>query len=250
MIELFCKDNLELLADLPDNHLNLIYSDVLFATAKNFGDYQDLPYERDAFDEFYYPRVIEMRRVLKDNGTIYLHTGVNSSHWLKVLMDNVFGYKNFRNEIIWYYNSAPRKKNSFSNRHDVILRYSKSDNFYFNSAEVREPYSLSAPRGFEKEKYYHPLGKVMSDVWQINSIGQNDFTERFRLDGKPYFSQKPLALMERIIKASSNPSDLCADFFCGSGSFVVACKNNNRSCIGVDINPRAIEITNRRLDKH
>lgn len=157
-------------------------------------------------------------------------------------MDDVFGYHNFRNEIIWHYNSAPRKKNCFGYRHDTILRYTKSDTFTFNDDKVREPYSLTAPRGYEKEKYYNPLGKVMGDVWQLNILGQNDKTERVG-----YATQKPEALLERIILSSSNEGDTIGDFFLGAGTTAVICKKFKRNFVGCDINPASIEITNKRL---
>ena len=207
------SDNLSLLKKLEDNYVDLIYSDILYNTGKKFKDFDDdLGTEEEAM-EWYRPRLIEMHRVLKDTGTIYLHCDYRLVHYLKVEMDKVFGVNNFRNEIIWHYNSAPRKKNDFGKRHDTILRYSKTDDYTFNDEEVRVPYSETAPRGYEKEKYYNPLGKVMGDVWDVKILGQNDKTER-----TGYSTQKPKDLIEIIIKSSSNPGDLVADFFAGSGT--------------------------------
>lgn len=137
-------------------------------------------------------------------------------------------------------NTAPRKKLDFGKRHDVILRYTKTDNYKFNPP--REPYSETAPRGYEKEKYYHPEGKVIGDVWQMNILGQNDKRERVGYD-----TQKPISLIERIIKSSSDEGDLVADFYLGSGTTAVAFKNLNRNFIGCDINKRAIDLTLERL---
>jgi len=237
----FCQDNLELLKSQPDESIDLIYCDILYGTGRNFGEYQDLKPIRSEIESHYLPRLIEMKRVLRQNDTIYIHTGVNTSHWIRCLMDDVFGYNNFRNEIIWYYNSAPRKKNCFGNRHDVIFRYSVSDNFVFNP--IREPYSLTAPRGYEKEKYYHSEGKVIGDVWQISILGQNDKTERTK-----YPTQKPKELISRFVLASTNEGDVVADYYLGSGTTAVVCKELSRNFIGCDINPKAIEITNARLD--
>ncbi len=235
-----CKDNLEFMKEIPDSSIDLIYSDVLFGTGRKFKDYQDLkPLKSDIY-EHYVPRIMEMKRVLKSTGTIYLQMDTKINHWIRCIMDDIFGYEHMRNEIIWYYNTAPRKKSDFGKRHDIIYRYSKSDKYTFNP--IREPYSLSAPRGYEKEKYYHPDGKVIGDVWQLNILGQNDKTERVGYD-----TQKPKALIERIIKASSNEGDLVADFYLGSGTTAVVCKELNRKFIGCDINPKAIEITNKRL---
>jgi DNA modification methylase len=245
MVELnkvYCIDNLELLKQLPDNYIDLIYCDILYGTGRNFGDYQDLKPIRSEIERHYLPRLIEMRRVLKQNGTIYIHTGVNTSHWIRCLMDDVFGYNKFRNEIIWSYNSAPRKKSCFGNRHDVIFRYSVSDSFVFNP--IREPYSLTAPRGYEKEKYYHSEGKVIGDVWNINILGQNDKTERTK-----YPTQKPKELISRFVLASTNENDIVADFYMGSGTSMVVAKELNRQFIGCDISQKAVDITNKRLKK-
>jgi len=236
-----CGDNLELLKSQPNESVNMIYCDILYGTGRNFGDYQDLKPIRSEIESHYLPRLIEMKRVLKQNGTLYFHTGMNTSHWVRCLLDDVFGYANFRNEIIWSYNSAPRKKNCFGNRHDVIYRYSVTDNFTFNP--IREPYSLTAPRGYEKEKYYHSEGKVIGDVWNINILGQNDKTER-----NGYATQKPKELISRFVLASTNEGDLVADYYLGSGTTAKVCQELNRNFIGCDLNPKAIEITKARLN--
>lgn len=237
-----CQDNLEFMKEIPDSSIDLIYSDVLFGTGRKFKDYQDLKPIKSEIYEHYVPRITEMRRILKETGTIYLQMDTKINHWIRCIMDDVFGYDNMRNEIIWYYNTAPRKKKDFGKRHDIIYRYTKSDEYTFNP--IREPYSPSAPRGYEKEKYYHPEGKVIGDVWQINILGQNDKTERVGYD-----TQKPKSLIERIVKASSNEGDLVADFYAGSHTTGVAALSLNRRYIGCDINPRSLEIGRKRLEK-
>ena len=238
-----CMDNLEFMRSINDNSVDLIYNDILFGTGRKFKDYQDLKPIKSEIDEHYIPRITEMKRILKETGTIYLQMDTKINHWIRCIMDDVFGYDNMRNEIIWYYNTAPRKKNDFGKRHDIIYRYTKSDEYTFNP--IREPYSLSAPRGYEKEKYYHPEGKVIGDVWQLNILGQNDKTERVGYD-----TQKPKSLIERIVKASSNEGDLVADFYAGSHTTGDAALNLNRYYIGCDINPRSIEIGEKRLSKY
>lgn len=235
-------DNLTLLKQLKENSIDLIYSDILYNTGRKFKDFNDnLGTSKEAI-EWYRPRLLEMRRVLKNTGTIYLHCDYRLSHYLKVEMDNIFGEENFRNEIIWHYNSAPRKRNDFGKRHDVILRYSKTDDYTFNDNEVRVPYSETAPRGYAKEKYYNKLGKVMGDVWEVKMLGQNDKTER-----TGYSTQKPKELLEIIIKASSNPGELVADFFAGSGTTGVVAKELGRNYLMCDINDEAIKISEERL---
>lgn len=235
-----CEDNLTFMRSIDDNHIDLIYSDILFGTGRKFKDYQDLNPIKSEIDDHYIPRIKEMHRILKDTGTIYLQMDTKINHWVRCILDDVFGYQNMRNEIIWYYNTAPRKKMDFGKRHDVILRYTKSSKYKFNP--IREPYSLSAPRGYEKEKYYHPDGKVVGDVWQINILGQNDKKERVGYD-----TQKPLSLVERIIKSSSDEGDLVGDMYLGSGTTAVCCSRLYRNFIGCDINPTAIEKTLKRL---
>lgn len=238
-----CCDNLDLLRSLSNDSVDLIYSDILYGTGRKFSDYQDLNPEKNLIDEHYVPRIIEMRRVLKKSGTIYLQMDTRINHWVRLIMDDIFGYDMMRNEIIWHYNGAPRKKLDFGKRHDVILRYTKTDEYKFNPP--REAYSPTAPRGYEKEKYYHPEGKVVGDVWQMNILGQNDKTERLGYD-----TQKPLSLAERIILASSDPGDLVADFYAGSHTTGEASLKNGRGYIGCDINPRSLEIGSKRLEKY
>lgn len=243
-LRLFNCDNLKCLETLPDNSINLIYSDILYATGKKLNDFIDLKPIRSEVEKHYIPRFQELHRVLSETGTIYLHMDWRINHWIRCLMDDIFGYNNFRNEIIWAYNSAPRKRNCFGNRHDTILRYSKTDTFYFNEKEVREPYSLTAPRGYEKEKYYNPDGKVIGDVWFIKILGQNDKTERVGYD-----TQKPKKLLDRIISSSSKPNDLVLDIYAGSHTTGVSALELGRRYIGCDNNPRSFDIGVKRLDK-
>jgi site-specific DNA-methyltransferase (adenine-specific) len=236
-----CQDNLELLKTMEDNSIDLIYIDILYGTGRKFKDYQDLKPIKSDIEEHYIPRLKEMYRVLKDTGTIYLQMDTKINHWIRCIMEDIFGYDNMRNEIIWYYNTAPRKKLDFGKRHDIIYRFTKSNNYTFNP--IREPYSKSAPRGYAKEKYYHQDGKVIGDVWQMNILGQNDKKERVGYD-----TQKPKELIKRIIEASSNEGDIIADFYMGSGTTAVVCKELNRDFIGCDINQKAIDITKKRLE--
>jgi DNA modification methylase len=242
MNQVYHMDNLQLLKTLEDNSIDLIYSDILFNTGRKFEDYDDnLGTPQEAI-LWYKPRLEEMRRVLKDTGNIYLHMDYRLCHYMKVAMDEIFGFDNFVNEIIWHYNSAPRKKKCFGNRHDTILRYSKTQDFYFDDTQVREPYSETAPRGYEKEKYYNPLGKVWGDVWKINMLGQNDKTERVG-----YSTQKPKELIKPIILSSCPENGIVADFFCGSGTTLVVAKELGRNYIGCDINKKAVDISINRI---
>jgi site-specific DNA-methyltransferase (adenine-specific) len=237
MIDLYCCDNIELLSTMADSSIQLIYCDIPFGTGKSFGDYDD---KITNIEEYYRPRFLHMQRILKDTGLLYIHCDYHNSYYLKILLDTVFGQEHFRNEIIWYFNSGPRKNKDFGKRHNTIFRYSKTDQYLFNP--IRVPYSLTAPRGYAKEKYYHPDGKVIDDVWIINSLGQNDKTERV-----DYSTQKPIVLLERIILSSSNENDTIADFFLGSGTTAIAALKHARHFIGCDINPKSIQVTKERL---
>lgn len=186
-------------------------------------------------------RLIEMHRILKPTGSIYLHCDPTASHYLKLILDSIFGRKNFRNEIVWSYNSGPRGK-QFGKRHDIILWYSKGLEWAFIKDAVRGPYSPNINIPKSKEKYYHPLGKVMGDVWTIPILPQNDKKER-----TGYPTQKPIKLYERIIAASSNEGDVVLDPFAGCATTLVAAEKLNRQWIGCDIWGGALDVVMQRM---
>lgn len=239
---IYQKDNLELLSEISDNSIDLIYCDILYATGRKFKHYQDLRPVKSEVDSHYIPRIKEMHRVLKETGTIYLQMDTRIDHWIRLIMDDVFGYENMRNQIIWHYNTSPRKKNDFGKRHDLILRYSKTKNYKF--FPIREPYSESAPRGYEKEKYYHPEGKVIGDVWKINALAQNDKTERIGYD-----TQKPKELIKNIILSSTQEGDLVADFYAGSHTTGEVALELGRKYIGCDIGSKSFDLGTKRLSR-
>lgn len=247
--KLYNIDNLELLKQLDSESIDLIYCDILYNTGKKFKDYDDKLGTPQEAMEWYRPRLLEMYRVLKDTGSIYLQCDYRLVHYLKVEMDNIFGYDNFRNEIIWCYNGGGVTKKQFNKKHDSILFYSKSDNFKFNTQY--QPYNDNSAkrlqnkhRGEDKSDRLS-VGTPMTDWWNdIKCIVNPANTEYV-----DYNTQKPKALLERIIKASSNKSDTIADFFCGSGTSLVVAKELGRQYIGCDINPKAIEISENRLNE-
>ena len=192
-------------------------------------------------------RLFEMHRVLKDTGSIYLHCDPTVSHYLKLVMDAVFGPKNFRNEIVWHYSSLSATKKYFPKKHDVILFYSKSERWTFNHNDVRIPYAESIKNRIQYKgsgltqnagsSWINEKGKIPDSVWEIPLPKGNE-----RL-GFP--TQKPLPLYERMIKASSNPGDIVLDPFVGSGTTIEAARRNNRKAIGIDILPLALRLINR-----
>ena len=248
MNTLYQGDNLAILRSLPDASVDLICTDPPFNTGKDWGAFDDRWQSLDKYLKFMEARAVEMRRVLKDTGSLYLHCDPTASHYLKVMLDGVFGIKQFRNEIIWCYTGASRQdKNHFPRKHDAIYYYSKSDKAKFHNDKVRIPYKKLSPKGFnntlspEELREYLDRGKVVEDYWV-------DIHRNVKID---YPTQKPLALYARMIKASSHQGDVVLDPFAGSGTTLDAAESLGRKWIGIDIGDEAIEIIQTRLrDRH
>lgn len=249
--KVYCMDNLELLKQLPNESIDLIYCDILYNTGKKFKDYDDnLGTPQEAI-EWYRPRLIEMKRVLKNTGSILLQMDYRLVHYLKVEMDNIFGLNNFINEIIWYYKSpSGTTKNKLANKHDNLLCYSKSCNYTFNIDKLREEYAPNTIKqannkniSFGRTTQLNKKGKTPTDVWEISTLNS------MAKERVGYDTQKPKKLLQKIIEGFCNEGDVIADFFCGSGTSLVVAKELGRNYIGCDINPRAIEITNQRLNE-
>ena len=271
---LHCGDNLEIMRSLPDASIDLICTDPPFNTGRDFGEFND-KWENglDGYLAFMKPRLERMHELLKDTGSFYLHCDPTASHYLKVLLDTVFGIKQFRNEIIWGYDKMGTARRCFRRGHDVILFYVISNNKYqFNMllepitesmeqdrqrgyhshGDALTVYDSSNPKAQERIKsgrykkiYYteNLTGKLLADIWDIYSIGS---TANERVN---YPTQKPVALLDRIISASSNAGDIVLDPFCGSGTTLVSANNLSRYYIGIDKNPQAIKISESRLQQ-
>lgn len=195
-------------------------------------------------------RLLEMRRLLKPTGSIYLHCDPTASHYLKAAMDAIFGWRNFQNQVIWCYGSGGASKRHYSRKHDIVLFYTRSRKGHiFNVDAVREPYSSPhksmTPKivGSIRYQKMHPLGRIPFDWWQI-PILTNSAKER-----TGYPTQKPLALYERIIKASSNKGDIVFDPFAGCATTCVAAERLERQWVGIDIWDDAHEVVINRLKK-
>lgn len=201
-------------------------------------------------------RLIELKRVLKDTGSIYLHCDPTASHYLKILMDAIFGGDNFRNEIVWCYTSGGKSTHHFAKKHDVILFYSKTKDYIFNVDAVRVPYSdktlANYKPGLSGSSYtskvtLNPNGKVPEDYWNIAIASKST------IEYLGYPTQKPLALLERIVKASADKNAVVLDPFCGCGTTISACgylnKNDgyNLSWIGIDVTHLAVNLIKARL---
>jgi site-specific DNA-methyltransferase (adenine-specific) len=192
------------------------------------------------------PRLLELKRVLKDTGSIYLHCDPTASHYLKLLMDAVFGAENFRNEIVWFYKTGGASKRYFAQKHDIIFFYSKTNDYLFEPQ--KEKSYMMHNYGFKKSEFFKDergqyTWVYMKDVWEIPAVGSAD---KQRIG---YPTQKPEALLERIVKASSNENDLVLDPFCGCGTTVAVAQRLNRRWIGIDVTYLAIDIIEKRLEE-
>lgn len=200
-------------------------------------------------------RLLEMRRILKPTGSVYLHCDQYASHYLKALMDGVFGRQGFRNEIVWSYRRWPSKQPNFQAMHDIIFRYSSTDNPVWN--QMYEPPSESYMKRFRgKTQVLDPetksrkivvdkptKGLPMRDVWEL-SILPGSSKER-----TGYPTQKPLKLLERIIQISSNEGDLVFDPFCGCATTLVAAEKLGRQWIGIDLSGLAVKLVKQRIER-
>ncbi|MBU1092493.1 restriction endonuclease [Patescibacteria group bacterium] len=201
------------------------------------------------------PRLVELRRVLKPTGSIYLHCDPTASHYLKMLMDAVFGVGNFLNEIIWYYRGAGVPKDARARRHDILLHYAKqAGKHYFDPDPIRRPYAPATVKRFS-----HYIGNVRgaSDfgVQKLNPKGKHP--DDVIIDIQPiapsakarlgYPTQKPEELLAEIVSASSNKGDVVLDPFCGCGTTIAVTQKLNRFWIGIDITHLAIGLIKHRL---
>jgi site-specific DNA-methyltransferase (adenine-specific) len=257
-------DNLELLKGISDASVDLIYMDPPFNSKRNYmrvdsdknGEIE-LKYFRDIWKdgsdeylEFLFKRLVHMRRTLKETGSIYLHCDSTESHYIKVMMDKIFGRKNFRNEIVWCYSGPANVKKYFPRKHDVILFYAASDKYTHN--EVRVPYEgkltvggKNSWAGTKKDpSAYTKRGKLLEDWWKDIPALQRNEKERCG-----YPTQKPLGLLKRIIQASSKEGDLVLDPFMGSGTALVAAHELSRRFVGMDMNLAAIKTGRQRLSQ-
>ena len=266
MLRIVLEDNLKVLRTLSAGSVDLIYIDPPFNTGRTRtrvalrterdaeGDrigFQGQRYRTtalgttgyaDCFDDylaFLEPRLAEAHRVLADTGSLFFHIDYREAHYCKVLLDGIFGRASFINEIVWAYDYGGRPKNRWPAKHDTILWYAKDPAHYtFHYDEVdRIPYMAPALVGAEKRA----RGKTPTDVWWHTIVPTNS------KEKTGYVTQKPLGLLERIVKVHSSPGDMLMDFFAGSGTFGEAAVRHGRSCLLVDNNPEAVRIMTRRL---
>jgi len=311
----YCGDNLEQLKKLPDGCVDLIYIDPPFNSNRNYEVFWGETKEKRAFEdrhastqtyiEFMRPRCVELHRVLKKTGSFYYHCDWHASHYVKIMLDQIFSQNQFQTEIIWRRTNAKGLAfRSFPNDHDTIFYYTKGDDYTFNRQylphnedyveafyKYTEPETgrcyrladLTNPNKDRPNLTYEFLG--IKRVWRWTKERMQEAYEKGLViqtkpgavpalkryldeqEGNPvdsiwadippiqaqsaerlgYPTQKPLALLDRIIKASSNPNDIVLDAFCGCGTALVAAENLGRQWIGIDISPTACRVMAKRL---
>ena len=259
-------DNLDLMAGMESGSFQMVYADPPFNTGKTqsrrsmktvadedgdrtgFGGRRyrseatgqaSYPDAFDDFTEFLAPRMEQVHRLLDDTGTLYLHIDYREAHYVKVLLDGIFGRECFLNEIIWAYDYGGKSKRRWPAKHDTILVYVKNPKTYhFDSSEVdREPYM--APGLVTPEKV--AKGKLPTDVWWHTIVPTNG------REKTGYPTQKPEGILRRMVSASTRPGDLCLDPFCGSGTLGAVCDKLDRRFVLIDSSPDAVEVTRSRL---
>ena len=267
--QLILGDNLAVMsALLPEyeGQIDLIYADPPFYTNRRYpvrvGRDEDSRRPQDwqlaegypdhwpnieAYLDMLYPRLQLMHRLLAPHGTLYLHLDWHADHYARLLLDEIFGPERLLNEIIWVYHGPSPIRSAFNRKHDTILAYTKSPTYTFNVDAVREPYNpntiktfASSPKAGFGKKPDLERGKVPEDWWYFPVVA------RLHNERTGYPTQKPQALMERLILASSNPGDIVADFFCGAGTTSLVAAKHERNFIASDISWRAIHTTRSR----
>ena len=262
--KIYWGDNLQVMSHLLKTYrgkINLIYIDPPFDSKADYKkrielkgkkvendrttfeekQYTDI-WTNDEYLQFMYERLILMRELLSDQGSIYLHCDPTMSHYLKLIMDEVFTIRQFQNEIVWAYRTGGVGKTSWPRKHDVLLFYSKSNAYTHKALQERVYYEkpFFNEQVDDEGRYFADV--YIRDMW--DDIKPIINVSKERLD---YPTQKPETLVERIIKASSNPGDLVFDCFMGSGTAQAAAMKLGRRFIGADINLGAVEITTKRL---
>lgn len=254
---------------LPKEAVDMVYLDPPFFTQKhqvtqdsngNVYGFSDVWDSRQSYLLFLKERLLEIRRVLKDTGSVFLHCDTSSSHYIKILLDEIFGEDNFRSEIIWTYKRWSNSKKGLLAGHQTIFFYSKSKDFKFNVIygeyspttnldqilQERERNAVGKA-SYKRDKNGNIImakekrGVPMSDVWDI------PFLNPKAKERVGYPTQKPIELLQRILHLSTDENDLILDPFCGSGTTLVAAKLMMRKFVGIDTNPDAIRLCQERL---
>lgn len=268
------SDNLPFMKFLLDKHnmkgkINLVYIDPPFFSKANYGTeiklYSDkikkIPViKQNAYYDVWeegmeeYLKMIAIRLfgikdLLAEDGCLWVHLDWHSVHYVKIILDEVFGEKNFINEIIWNYKSGGVSKNYFARKHDTLLFYAKSQKYYFKAQQEKsynrdyKPYRFKGVSEFKDELGWYTMVS-MKDVWQINMVG------RTSAERTGYATQKPEQLIQRILESCTKEGDICADFFGGSGTLAASAEKMNRRWISCDLGKLATVNTHKRMVNH
>jgi DNA modification methylase len=275
--KLILGDNLKVLKSLSEDpnvrgKINLIYIDPPFATKRDFLKNEEKAYADkvvgSAFIEFTRKRLIIMKELLADNGSIFVHLDSKKGHYIKIILDELFGEHNFKNEIIWSYGAGGNPKNFFPRKHDTIFWYTKGTGVFNSDLPImKAPYSSSTLeihyKNIDSEgrryriqkvngreyKTFEDEGKMITDVW--TDIGGQNATSPISPEFTGYPTQKPEKLLERIISATTNEGDIVLDAFAGSGTSLAVAEKLNRKWIGIDCGKLSIyTIQSRMLGLH
>lgn len=270
-------DNLAVMRGMGPASVDLVYLDPPFCTGRVFGEgamsFDDRwswspelgraahtktvaalfgllgPTPLMAYLAFMSQRLVELHRLLRETGTLYLHVDPTAGHYLKVLLDGIFGADRFRNEVVWRYRRWPTKSSCFQRMHDTILVYGRGPSPTFHTLYGYEELAESTKASFGTRKQNKATritdcesqGPPLSDVWDVNRLAP------IAKERTGYPTQKPERLLERVILASSNPGDTVLDPFCGSGTTLAVAERLGRKAIGIDQNPAAVSIASSRI---
>jgi site-specific DNA-methyltransferase (adenine-specific) len=253
---LLTGDCLDVLPTLADASVDLVYLDPPFNTGQTrtaaAGRYRDA--FGDGYADYLRPRLQALQRVLKPCGSLFFHCDWRASHIVRAVLEDVFGANNFVNEIIWRYGlGASRPGRKLLSKHDTIFWFAAGPDYTFNLIRTEPTAAMLAKYRHIDEhgqrymysygkKYVMKGGKPLDDVWEIPAIAA---TSGERVG---YPTQKPLALLTRIVTLASNPGDTVLDPFCGSGTTLLAAQQLGRCWIGIDQNTEAVTVTRQRLN--
>jgi len=237
-----------------DLHIRNKSKDKIKDMESNIGEeimYGDI-WQKEDYLNWLYERLLSIREVMSEKGTIFIHLDWHIGHYAKVLLDEVFGESNFRNEIVWHYRTGNLAEKSFQKKHDVIFFYSKSEEYNFTPQEIKEYYFCLYGPGFKpsfegrqsgKDEYGDFRISLLDDVWDISGV----FT--LSQEHVDYTTQKPEALIRRILEVASSRGQVVADFFVGSGTTAKVASDLSRKFVSCDIGINAIQTTRDRLIK-
>lgn len=246
-------ENLRVLASLLPEYrgrVDLVYIDPPFGVGASFSQRGESGARLPAYRDFlgrgadcalhaFYERLLLAHALLRDGGSAYIHMDYRLHPYFRLIAGEIFGPRHLVNDIVWHYRSGGGTRRRFGMKHDNLLLFAKGPGYTFNPDAVRTPYDAVIAR--KRRASFHPAGKVTPDVWDISRPPNHS------REWTGYATQKPLALLERILLASSNPGDLVLDYYGGSGTTAVAAQRLGRRWILCDESPAAIQTTRKRL---